>query len=154
VNNDPVNWVDLWGLECSPSDREKINMLGDLTTYKPSSNVTPETKISGNPNANFVGDSPKTGSEYESVVKYFASNDTGANVIVQTREYTLINPSMQTFDPGNNIDPPIQRVDPSKMQMTNMQGTQFTIVENDTGSIVGQFHDANNDNWFDFVELK
>jgi hypothetical protein len=132
--------------------KAKINALGDPTTYKPSSNVTSETKISGNSDAKYVEDSPKTGSEYESAVKYFAGDDTGATVIIRTREYTLVNPGIQTFYPGENIGPPIQRVDPHKMQMTNTQGTQYTVIENDTGNPMAQFHDVNNDGWFDFKE--
>jgi RHS repeat-associated protein len=152
VNNDPVNWVDPWGLECSASD--KINALGDPTTYK--GNINPQLTISGNPGAKYIGDNPKTGSENEDVVKYFANNDdSGATVLVKEREYSLISPSIRTYYSEENWSPNTPAPHPDQtlpLHITNTKGNEFTIINNESQEIIRQFHDVNKDGWFDFEE--
>jgi RHS repeat-associated protein len=123
VNNDPVNWVDPWGLECTPSDKKD--------TQRP---VTPIAQ-----NDPLLSGIPKM-SEYGCVFRTYqgvAENYTGLNLTAGE-----IVESVKTLQSTPNIANPTQMVVDKEMKVNNPDQ-----VINNAFEILGQSGTTATVNW-------
>jgi RHS repeat-associated protein len=135
VNNDPVNYTDPWGLECSPNDKKTQDKIDALATG-PINKIDPARVVIDNSIGwQYVGDKSKIEDQYESLVQRFSKME-DYTVTVKDKEYT-----------GRNIP-----TNPTGVQKGfSMQGTEYAITFSEDKKNAIDFHDINNDGWLDYV---
>jgi FtsP/CotA-like multicopper oxidase with cupredoxin domain len=131
VDNDPVNWIDLRGLECSASDKAAQNKIDNLGKGN-YSRFDSSNFINDGYQWDYVGDLTSMRYNYEDQIKSFAANIYDFTVTVTEREYSYQ-----------------QRSAPTKPAAVSEGTSYFVELNNSERGLHAEFHDVNNDSWID-----